>query len=49
MRKYYSNDQIKKYGLRRIEIGPADLDPVMEDPEEQKDSEFERLFPDGMK
>lgn len=49
MLKYYSEDQIKKYGVLGIEIERSDMDPVMEVNEEQKGSEFERLFPDGMK
>ena len=49
MKKYYSDDQIRMYGVLGIEIELADLDFVLKRLEEQRKNEFERLFPDGVK
>lgn len=49
MKKYYSDEQIRKYGVLGIEIELTDLDYVLELLEEQRENEFERLFPDGIK
>ena len=49
MNQYYTIDQIQKYGVIAIDISLIDLAPVVKDLQIQKETEFERLFPDGMK
>ena len=49
MGKYYTDDQIRKYGVLGIEIVITDTPKVLKQLEEQKEAEFDRLFPDGMK
>lgn len=49
MSRYYTEDQIQKYGVLGIGIALADLDSVLKELDEQKEAEYERLFPDGMK
>lgn len=49
MSKYYTADQILKYGVLGIEIVITDTPKVLKQLEEQKEAEFDRLFPDGMK
>lgn len=49
MKKYYSDDQIKRYGVLGIEIELDDLDFVQKRLEEHKEAVFEHWFPDGMK
>ena len=49
MKKYYSDEQTRKYGVLGIEIELTDLDYVLKLLEEQRENEFERLFPDGIK
>lgn len=49
MGKYYTDDQIRKYGVLGIEIVITDTSKVLKQLEEQKEAEFDRLFPDGMK
>ena len=49
MSKYYTADQIRKYGVHGIEIVITDTPKVLKQLEEQKEAEFDRLFPDGMK
>ena len=49
MSKYYTADQIRKYGVLGIEIEITDTPKVLKQLEEQKEAEFDRLFPDGMK
>ena len=49
MKKYYSDEQIKWYGVLGIEIELDDLDFVQRRIEEHKEAEFEHWFPDGMK
>ena len=49
MSKYYTADQIRKYGVLGIEIVITDTPKVLKQLEEQKEAEFDRLFPDGMK
>lgn len=49
MSKYYTVDQIRKYGVLGIEIILTDTPKVLKQLEEQKEGEFDRLFPDGMK
>lgn len=49
MKKYYSDDQIKMYGVLGIEIEIDDLNFVLKRLEEQKEDEFEHWFPDGIK
>ena len=49
MRKYYSDEQIRIYGVLGIRIELDDLKSVLKQHEEQKEAAFDRLFPDGMK
>lgn len=49
MGKYYTDDQIRKYGVLGIEIVITDTLKVLKQLEEQKEDEFDRLFLDGMK
>ena len=49
MKKYYSDDQIKRYGVLGIEIELDDIDFVQKRLEEHKEAVFEHWFPDGMK
>lgn len=49
MSQYYSEDQIQKYGVLGIGVALTDIETVLKGLEEQKEAEFERLFPDGMK
>lgn len=49
MKKYYSDNQIKRYGVLGIEIELDDLDFVQKRLEEHKAAVFEHWFPDGMK
>lgn len=49
MSKYYTADQIQKYGVLGIEIVITDTPTVLKQLEEQKEAQFDRLFPDGMK
>lgn len=49
MGKYYTDDQIRKYGVLGIEIVITDTSKVLKQLEKQKEAEFDRLFPDGMK
>lgn len=49
MGKYYTDDQIRKYGVLGIEIVITDTSKVLKQLEEQKEAEFDRLFLDGMK
>ena len=47
MSKYYTGDQIQKYGGFGIEIVNTAI--ILKKLKEQKEAEFDRLFPDGMK
>lgn len=49
MSKYYTGDQIQKYGGLGIEIVNTDMPIILKQLKEQKEAEFDRLFPDGMK
>ena len=49
MSQYYPEDKIQKYGVLGIGIELIDLDKVFKELDEQKEAEYERLFPDGMK
>ena len=49
MSRYYSEEKIQKYGVLGIGIELIDLDTVLKELDEQKEAEYERLFPDGMK
>ena len=49
MSQYYPEDKIKKYGVLGIGIELINLDKVLKELDEQKEAEYERLFPDGMK
>lgn len=49
MSKYYTGDQIQKYGGFGIEIVNTDMPIILKQLKEQKEAEFDRLFPDGMK
>ena len=49
MRNCYTGAQIQKYGVIGIEIAIMDTEMVLKQLEGQKETEFERLFPDGMK
>lgn len=49
MSQYYTEDQIQKYGVLGIGVALIDLDAVLKELDEQKEAEYERLFPDGMK
>lgn len=49
MRKYYSDDQIQRFGVLGIEIELTDTVLALEQLKEQEENEFDRLFPDGMK
>ncbi len=49
MKRYYSNNQIKRYGVLGFEIELDDLDIVQKRLEEHKEAVFEHWFPDGMK
>lgn len=49
MSRYYTEDQIRKYGVLGIGIALIDLDLAMKELDEQKEAEYERLFPDRMK
>lgn len=49
MHQYYTEDQIQKYGVLGIGIELDDVEAVLKEMEIQKENEFERIFPDGMK
>ena len=49
MNKYYTEEKIQNYGVLGIEIKLIDLEKVLIDIGKQKETEFERFFPDGMK
>ena len=53
MEKYYTCEQIRKYGVLGIEIEITDLEETVKDLEEYieeyNEKEFEKWFPDGMK
>lgn len=49
MKKYYSDDQVMRYGVLGIDMELSDIDYVLRRLEEQQENELERLFPDGMK
>ena len=49
MSQYYTNEQIQKYGVLGIGIALIDVEIVLKELEKQKEADFERLFPDGMK
>lgn len=49
MKKYYSDDQIKRYGVLGIEIELDNLEFVQKRLEEHKEAAFDHWFPDGMK
>ena len=49
MRKYYADTQVQLYGVVGIEFALVDLEIALKQLEDQKEAEFERLFPDGMK
>lgn len=49
MSQYYPEDKIQKYGVLGIGIELINLDKVLKELDEQKEAEYERLFPDGMK
>ena len=49
MSQYYPKDKIQKYGVLGIGIELINLDKVLKELDEQKEAEYERLFPDGMK
>ncbi len=49
MHKYYTDEQIQTYGVIGIEIELTDAAVTIKQLEEQKEAQFDRLFPDGMK
>lgn len=49
MKEYYTDEQIRKHGVLGIDIILTDTNKVLNQLKEQKEAEFERLFPDGMK
>ena len=49
MNRYFTRDQIQKYGVIGIGIELIDTELVLKQLEDQKEAEFDRLFPDGMK
>lgn len=49
MRKYYSEEKEKQYGVVGIGVSVIDLEDALARQEQIREAEFERLFPDGMK
>lgn len=49
MRKYYSEELEKRYGVIGIGISLIDLEEALTKQEEIREATFERFFPDGMK
>lgn len=49
MGRYYTRDQIRRYGVLGIGITITDTSAALEELTEEKEAEFDRLFPDGMK
>lgn len=49
MKQYYSVDDIKRYGIVGIRIKLVDLQEVLDIKEQNEETEYDRLFPDGMK
>ena len=49
MLQLFTYDQIQKYGVLGIGMEITDTEYVLKELEVQKEAEFGRLFPDGMK
>lgn len=49
MKKYYTEDQIRQYGVLGIKIEMISLDDALRWQAEIREAGFDRLFPDGMK
>ena len=49
MNRYYTKEKISRFGVIGIEIKLINLERVLIDIGKQKETEFERFFPDGMK
>ena len=49
MRKYYSEEDEKKYGVLGIKVELCDLKTALDEAEEYEEMLYERHFPDGMK